>query len=175
MIFKDTKLEGAYLIIPEKNQDKRGFFARTFCKEEFKKKGIDFDISQCSISFNKKKGTLRGMHYQKTPYEEAKLVSCSQGRIYDVIIDMRKGSKTYCKWYAVELSADNYKLLYIPKGFAHGFQALEDNSVVLYHICGFYRPGSAKGIRWDDAKFNISWPLEDKIISKKDKLFKEYC
>lgn len=174
MIFKETKLKGAYIIELEPIEDERGFFARSFCIEEFKKNGINFNIVQCNISYNEKKGTLRGMHYQVAPYEEAKLVSCIKGAIYDIIIDLRKSSFTYCQWVAVELTAENYKMLYIPKGFAHGFQTLEDNSVVFYQMSEFYHPECARGVRWDDPAFGIKWPLAEVIISAKDRGYSDF-
>ena len=130
MKFIETKLEGAYLIEPERLEDERGFFARIFCREEFEKRDLNQNVAQCNISFNKKKGTLRGMHYQIKPHEEVKLVRCTRGAIYNVIINLRQDSPTYCQWISVELTADNYKMLYIPEGFAHGFQTLEDNTEV---------------------------------------------
>ena len=174
MKFIETKLKGAYIIEIEPIADERGFFARTFCIEEFKKNGINFNIVQCNISFNKKKGILRGMHYQVAPYQEAKIVSCTNGAIYDVIIDLRKKSLTYCQWFAVELSAEAYKMLYIPEGFAHGFQTLEDNTAVFYQMSEFYHPECARGVRWNDPAFGIKWPLSVKIKSKKDLSYKDF-
>ncbi len=189
MIFKETKLKGAYIIELERLEDERGFFARSFCVNEFKKHSIDFKIVQCNISYNKKKGTLRGMHYQIKPYEEAKLVSCIRGTIYDVIIDLRPDSPTYCQWFAVELTAvsseqkavsspanrslltANYKTLYVPEGFAHGFQTLEKNTVVFYQMSEFFHPECARGVRWDDKAFRITWPLSDIIISDRDNAY----
>lgn len=171
MIFNETKLKGAYLIEIEQKQDERGFFARSFCKKEFQQHGIDFNIAQCNISFNKNKGILRGMHYQSAPYEEAKLVSCIRGKIYDVMIDLRKDSATYCQWHALELSAEDYKTLYIPKGFAHGFQTLENNSAVFYQMSEFYHPECAKGIKWNDPLFSIKWPFNVQNMSEKDKSY----
>jgi len=168
MIFTETILKGAYVIEPEKCEDERGFFARSFCIEEFEKQGMDFRIVQCNISFNKKKGTLRGMHYQVSPHQEAKLVSCIRGKMYDVIIDLRQDSQTYCKWFSVELNENNYKTLYIPEGFAHGFQALEDNTVVFYQMSEFYHPECARGVRWDDPVFGIEWPHQPTLINEKD-------
>jgi len=168
MIFKETKLKGAYLIELERLEDERGFFARSFCQKEFEEHGLNPRIVQCNISFNKKKGTLRGMHYQVAPYEEAKLVSCINGAIYDVIIDLRPDSPTFKQWFTIELSTDNYKMLYIPEGFAHGFQTLEDNTVVFYQMSQFYHPEYARGVRWDDPAFGIKWALPNQIISKKD-------
>jgi len=174
MIFKETKLKGAYIIELEPLEDERGFFARSFCQKEFEEHGLNPRIAQCNISYNKKRGTLRGMHYQVAPYEEAKLVSCIRGAIYDVIIDLRADSTSYCKWFAVELSAENYKLLYIPEGFAHGFQTLEDNTVVFYQMSEFYYPECARGVRWDDPAFGIEWPLQNPILADKDKTFNDF-
>ena len=168
MRFIETELKGAYIIEIEIIEDERGFFSRTFCQKEFEEFGLNPRIAQCNISYNKKQGTLRGLHYQAAPYEEAKIVSCTRGTIYDVIIDLRPDSPTYCRWYAVELTATNYKMLYIPEGFAHGFQTLEDNTVVFYQMSEFYNPESARGIRWDDPVFGIKWPLSVKITSNKD-------
>ena len=168
MIFKQTDLKGAYIVELEAIEDKRGFFARSFCRKEFEKYGLTSNIVQCNISYNKKKGTLRGMHYQVKPHEEAKIVSCVKGSIYDVIIDLRPDSPSYYQWFAVELSAENYRMLYIPEGFAHGFQTLEDNTVVFYQMSKFYHPECAVGVRWDDPAFNIEWPDDERIISFKD-------
>ncbi|MFX0134686.1 MAG: dTDP-4-dehydrorhamnose 3,5-epimerase, partial [Candidatus Hodarchaeota archaeon] len=150
MIFKETKLKDAYIIELEPMQDERGFFARSFCQKKFEEHGLNPCIAQCNISFNKKKGTLRGMHYQVAPHKEAKIVSCVRGTIYDVIIDLRPNSSTYCQWFAIELDAEDYKMLYIPEGFAHGFQTLEGNTVVFYHMSEFYHPECARGVRWND-------------------------
>lgn len=169
MLFKETKLKGAYIIEIEPAQDNRGFFARSFCRNEFKRRGLNPDIAQCSISFNRKKGTLRGMHYQIFEYAEDKVVMCVKGAIYDVIIDLRRDSVTRGKWFSVELKADNYKMIYVPKGFAHGFQALKSDTVVLYQISEFYALESSGGIKWDDPFFKIKWPIEKTIISEKDK------
>ncbi|MCF6147978.1 MAG: dTDP-4-dehydrorhamnose 3,5-epimerase [Candidatus Kuenenia sp.] len=171
MIFTETKLKGAFIIEPERLEDERGFFARTWCKREFKKQGLNPELVQCNISFNKKKGTLRGMHYQEAPHEEAKLVRCTMGAIYDVIIDIRPDSQTYKKWFSVELTVENRKMLYIPEGFAHGFLTLEDNTEVFYQMSEFYAPEHAKGIKWNDPAFNIHWPIEISIISDKDKSY----
>jgi len=174
MKFIETKLKGAYIIEIEPIEDERGFFARSFCQKEFEEHGLNPRIIQCNISFNKKKGTIRGMHYQVAPYQEAKIVSCTNGAIYDVIIDLRKKSLTYCQWFAVELSAEAYKMLYIPEGFAHGFQTLEDNTAVFYQMSEFYHPECARGVRWNDPVFGIKWPLLVKIISKKDLSYKDF-
>ena len=172
MIFTQLPLIGAFLINIEPLEDERGFFARTFCKDEFKKHGIDFSCVQCNISCNKKKGTLRGMHYQAAPHEEAKIVSCIRGAIFDVIVDIRPESSTYKKWYGAELSAKNHAMLYVPKGFAHGFQTLADDSEVFYMMSEYYHPECASGIRWDDEKVGIGWPMKIVSISKNDENFK---
>ncbi|NMF60995.1 dTDP-4-dehydrorhamnose 3,5-epimerase [Pseudanabaena yagii] len=168
MKFLETKLKGAYIIRLEPIIDHRGFFARSWCEQEFRDHGLNSNLVQCNISFNIKKGTLRGMHYQVKPHEEAKLVRCTQGAIYDVIIDLRADSPTFKKWFAVELSATNRQMLYIPEGFAHGFQTLEDNTEVFYQMSEFYHPTGARGIRWDDPVFQVEWQLENKIISERD-------
>ena len=174
MRFIQTNLKGAYILEPEKLEDERGFFARTWCQQEFTDLGLDTELVQCSISFNKKKGTLRGMHWQLPPYAETKLVRCTKGAIYDVIVDLRKDSPTFLQWIAAELTAENRKALYVPKGFAHGFQTLEDNTEVLYQISEFYAPDYARGFRWNDPTFQINWPLEVSTISIKDKEYEDY-
>lgn len=169
MIFTETPLKGAYIIELERIEDERGFFARSWCVREFEEHGLNPNLVQCNVSFNKKKGTLRGMHYRVAPHEEAKLVSCIRGAIYDVIIDLRSDSNTYCQWFTVELSAENYKMLYVPEGFAHGFQTLEDNTVVSYQMSEFYHSEYARGLRWDDPVFGIEWPeIGRRVISEKD-------
>lgn len=171
MIFTETKLKGAYIIDPELIQDERGFFARTWCHQEFEARGFNPQLAQCSISFNVKKGTLRGMHYQVAPCEEAKLVRCTMGAIYDVIIDLRSESSTFKQWLAVELSANNRHMLYVPEGFAHGFQTTEDNTEVLYQMSEFYAPEYARGIRWNDSVFEIRWPVAERIMSARDQQY----
>jgi dTDP-4-dehydrorhamnose 3,5-epimerase len=174
MNFIETKLNGAYVIEPEKLEDDRGFFSRIWDKKMFKEKDLDSEILQSSISFNKKRGTLRGMHYQIKPYEESKLVRCTRGKIYDVIVDLRKYSKTFKKWDFVELSASNHKILYIPKGFAHGFQTLEDDSEVNYEMFQIFSPNHSRGFRWNDSTIKINWPLEITKISQKDSVFESF-
>lgn len=174
MIFNETKLRGAYIIEPDRLDDERGFFARTFCQEEFKTHGLNPCVAQCNISFNKKIGTLRGMHYQAAPYQEAKLVRCTQGAIYDVIIDLRSDSPTFKQWAAKELTAENRKMLYIPEGFAHGFQTLEGNTEVFYQMSEFYHPEFARGVRWDDPAFGIEWPIDAVILSAKDRDYLDF-
>ncbi|WP_339925363.1 dTDP-4-dehydrorhamnose 3,5-epimerase [uncultured Cyclobacterium sp.] len=168
MIFTETELKGAYIIDINKIADERGYFARTFCKNEFEKIGLEANIAQANMSFNPKKGTLRGMHYQVAPYEETKLVKCVSGAIFDIIVDIRKDSPTYSKWTGVELSEENNRMLFVPRGFAHGFITLEDNTAIQYMVSQFYTPGAEKGIKWDDPKFNIQWPIDIAVISEKD-------
>jgi dTDP-4-dehydrorhamnose 3,5-epimerase len=174
MIFKQTKLRGAYIIKLEPTRDGRGFFARSFCKQEFEEHGLISSIVQCNVSFNKKKGTLRGMHYQVKPHEEVKLVRCTKGAIYDVIIDLRPDSETFKDWFAVELTADNRLMLYVPKGFAHGFQTQEDDSEVFYQMSAFYHPECARGVRWDDPTFGVEWPQAPALIGERDGSFPLY-
>lgn len=169
MIFTETKLKGAFIIDPEFIEDERGFFARTFCREEFEAHGLNPNLVQCSISFNQTKGTLRGMHYQAKPHEEAKLVRCTRGAVYDVIVDLRPVSPTWKAWAAVELTAENRRMIYVPEGFAHGFQALEDDTEIFYQISQHHHPESALGVRWDDPAFGITWPITEPIVlSEKD-------
>ncbi len=174
MIFTETFLKGAFIVEPKKREDERGFFARTWCQREFRDYGLNTSVVQCNISFNKRKGTLRGMHFQTPPYEEAKLVRCTMGAIYDVIIDLRPDSDTFKKWFALELSSENRKMLYVPEGFAHGFVTLTDNTEVFYQMSQFYHPEYAAGVRWDDPAFNISWPLDVKVISDKDRSYPDF-
>ncbi|MEI6293413.1 MAG: dTDP-4-dehydrorhamnose 3,5-epimerase [Methanomicrobiales archaeon] len=175
MIYTETKINGVYIIEPELLNDERGFFARSFCKEEFAKYGFETDIVQCNISYNKKKGTLRGMHYQVPLFEEAKIVSCIEGSIYDVVVDLRRDSSTYCQWVAIDLSDKNFKMMFIPKGCAHGFQTLEDNTMVYYQMMEFFHPECAKGVRWDDPAFKIEWPnVRKRVISDKDLSYNNY-
>ena len=169
MIFTETKLAGAYVIEPERLEDERGFFARIFCAETFAERGLMAEFPQCSVSCNDVKGTLRGMHYQTPPHAEAKLVRCTMGKIWDVIIDLRPTSPTYAKWYGVEMSEDNRKMIYIPEGFAHGFQTLTDNSEIYYQISNSYHPESARGVMWDDPAFQIDWPLPVSKIGNRDR------
>jgi len=168
MKFLETELNGAFIIKFEKHEDERGFFTRVWDKKLFQENGLNSDLLQISFSFSKKRGTLRGMHLQKKPFEESKLVRCTNGKIFDVIIDLRQKSSTYKKWISMELSSDNLQGLYIPEGFAHGFQTLEDNCEVCYHMSNWFSPEHARGIRWDDEEFNITWPINNPIISKKD-------
>jgi dTDP-4-dehydrorhamnose 3,5-epimerase len=174
MIFIETKLKGAYIIELEKIEDKRGFFARAWCQKEFEAKGLTGRVVQTNVSFNKKKGTLRGMHYQIHPYEETKLVRCTRGSIYDVIVDLRPHSTSHKQWVGVELTAKNYKMIYVPEGFAHGFQTLEDKTEVTYQVSQSYTPGAEAGVRYNDSVFRIYWPLGVQVISEKDESWADY-
>lgn len=174
MKFSPTRLAGAWIIDIEPVGDERGFFARVWCREELEKQGLNTSLAQCSISFNKKRGTLRGMHYQARPHEEAKLVRCTRGAIYDVIVDLRPESVTYKQWIGIELSAENRRMLYVPAGFAHGFQSLADDTEVFYQISTTYRPESARGVRWNDPAFGIEWPQEVRVISEKDRRYPDF-
>jgi dTDP-4-dehydrorhamnose 3,5-epimerase len=174
MLFTETKLKGAFVIDPERLEDERGFFARSFCEREFKSHGINIKFVQCNISFNKKKGTLRGMHYQAAPHAEARLVRCTMGGIYDVIVDLRPNLGTYKQWVSFELSAENRRMIYVPEGFAHGFLTLEDNTEVFYQMSEFYAPGYGRGIRWNDPAFGITWPEEINVISDQDKNYPDF-
>jgi dTDP-4-dehydrorhamnose 3,5-epimerase len=171
MKFVETKLKGAFIITPDLIEDDRGFFARIFCRQEFEKHGLNPDLVQCNISFNKAKGTLRGMHYQIAPSAEVKLVRCTAGAICDVIIDLRSGSPTFKQWVAAELSEKNHRLLYVPEGFAHGYQTTEPLSEVFYQVSSSYNPASERGVRWNDPAFGIEWPLPVSVISKKDESY----
>ncbi|MBD2106899.1 dTDP-4-dehydrorhamnose 3,5-epimerase [Nodosilinea sp. FACHB-13] len=168
MIFEATNLKDAFVIDLEIRSDDRGGFARTFCAKEFEEHGLKPMVAQCNMSFNYKKGTLRGMHYQLAPAAETKLVRCTRGAIYDVIIDIRPDSPTYMQHFGIELTADNRKALYVPELFAHGYQALTDDAEVIYQVGEFYSPGYEQGIRYDDPTFGIEWPIPVTVISEKD-------
>lgn len=168
MIFTETRIKGAFIVDILRLEDERGFFGRSWCMDEFKEHGLNNQLAQCNISFNKKRGTLRGIHYQAAPYEEAKLVRCTMGEIYDVIIDLRPNSPTFTNWIAMELTAENRRALYIPEGFAHGFQTLTDNTEVFYQMSEKHHPDAARGLRWNDPMFNVSWPVNTMVISEKD-------
>jgi dTDP-4-dehydrorhamnose 3,5-epimerase len=154
--------------------DERGSFSRIWCRREFRAVGLNTDFEQCSVSFNRKRGTLRGMHYQAPPDEEAKLIRCSRGAIYDVILDLRADSSSYCRWFAVELTAENGKMIYAPAGLAHGFQVLTDRTEVYYQISKAYRPEMARGVRWNDPVFQIEWPIPDPVLSTRDRDFPDF-
>jgi dTDP-4-dehydrorhamnose 3,5-epimerase len=170
MTFHELDLAGAFLVEPERHEDGRGFFARTWCRREFEARGLDPRLAQCSVSFNARSGTLRGMHYQAAPHAEAKLVRCTRGAVYDVIVDLRPDSPTFTRWASVELTEDNHRTLYVPEGFAHGFQTLADRTEVFYQMSEPFEPASARGVRWDDPAFGIVWPpAEPRVISDKDR------
>jgi dTDP-4-dehydrorhamnose 3,5-epimerase len=178
MIFTETPLKGAFVIEPEPVHDERGMFARVWCLKEFEAHGLGATWVQSSLSLNIRRGTLRGMHYQVAPHEEVKLVRCTAGAVYDVIVDLRPESATYCCSFGVTLSAENRRTLYIPRRFAHGFLTLMDNSEVFYQMSEFHSPASARGFRWDDPGFNIKWPEPVSIMSEKDRawpIFPKAC
>lgn len=169
MKFTELGLASAYVIELERRDDARGFFARTFCAREFAEYGLLSTVAQCNTSFSLRRGTVRGMHYQVTPHEEAKLVRCTTGAIVDVIVDIRSGSPTYAEWRSVELTSENRTMLYVPPGFAHGFQTTADNTEVLYQVSAEYAPSAERGIRWNDPVLNIKWPITDGLtISERD-------
>ena len=168
MLFKETKLKGVFVIEPELIKDERGFFACSWSPDEFEKQGLNPRLRQCNISFNNRSGTLRGMHFQDKPHEEAKLVRCTRGSIYDVAVDLRPDSPTRYQWVAVELTANNRRMLHIPEGFAHGYQTLADDTEIFYQMSETYHPEAARGLRWDDRRLGIDWPLEVAVVSKRD-------
>jgi dTDP-4-dehydrorhamnose 3,5-epimerase len=174
MIFTKTVLNDATIVDIEKKEDERGFFARSWCRHEFEAHGLNPNLAQCNISFNPQKGTLRGMHIQVQPHEEAKLVRCTRGSLCDVIIDLRPDSSTYKKHLSVDLTSENRRMLYVPEGFAHGFLTLEDATEVFYQISEFYRSGSQRGFRWDDPAFAIAWPAEVRLISDRDRSYPDF-
>jgi dTDP-4-dehydrorhamnose 3,5-epimerase len=174
VLFRETKLPGAFVIDLQKHEDERGFFARSWCRKEFEAHGLDPRTVQCNVSFNKLKGTLRGMHYQVAPYAEAKLVRCTRGAIYDVIIDLRRESATYKQHVSEVLSSNNYKALFVPEGFAHGFQTLEDNSEVFYQMSEFYSAEHQRGLRYNDPAFGINWPTDVMVISDRDRNYEDF-
>ncbi len=173
MIFVETQLKGAYVIELEKHEDARGFFARTFCVEEFSAHGLDPAVAQSNVSFNRRRGTLRGLHYQAPPHAEAKLVRCTAGAAFDVVVDIQPRSPTFKRWLAIELSAKNRKMLYVPEGFAHGFQTLEDDTELVYQMSKPYVPEAARGIKWNDPALDIAWPLAPLVVSARDQGFPE--
>lgn len=174
MLFQTTPLPGVFILEPERKEDDRGFFARTWCEKEFAAHGLETRFVQCSISFNHKSGTVRGMHYQAPPHEETKVVRCTAGAIYDVVLDLRTGSPTYGIWTAAELTATNRRAFYIPKGCAHGLQTLADDTDILYMISEAYVQESSRGVRWDDTAFGIQWPLAVTCISDRDRAYPDH-
>lgn len=174
MTFTETKLKGAYIIDVDRLEDDRGFFGRLWCEKEMKDRGLNANIVQSNISFSKKKGTLRGMHFQKKPFQETKLVRCTKGAVYDVIIDLRPNSETYKQWIGVDLTENNRRMIYVPENFAHGFITLEDNSEVYYLVTQFYNKEYEAGLRWNDKSFDIEWPVEVIEISDKDSIHPDF-
>jgi dTDP-4-dehydrorhamnose 3,5-epimerase len=171
MIFTELALRGAFIVDMELREDERGYFARSFCREEFLQHGLMTEVAQCNVSFNRRKGTIRGMHYQIPPKAEAKLVRCTRGTVHDVIADLRDESPTFRRWEAVKLSEEDSRMLYVPEGFAHGFQTLVDHSEVFYHMFESYCPAHARGVRWDDPTLGIEWPLPNPIVSEQDRAY----
>ena len=174
MIFTETPLRGAFVIEPEPLADGRGLFARTWCRNEFAARGLETRIAQCSTSLNPTRGTLRGMHYQVAPHAETKLVRCTRGALYDVIIDLRPGSPTFTRHFGVVLTADNRTMVYVPAGFAHGFQTLEDGTELFYQISEFHASEAGRGVRWDDPAFGIRWPDAERIIAERDRAYPDF-
>jgi dTDP-4-dehydrorhamnose 3,5-epimerase len=173
--FTPTALAGAWLIDVEPAEDERGYFARTWCRREFAEHGIDCEFVQASVSYNRAAGTLRGMHFQRSPHDESKLIRCVRGALYDVIVDVRRDSGTYGHWFGVELSAENRRALFVPEGFAHGFVTLVDRTEVFYQISAYYTPGHAAGLRYDDPALAIEWPVEVKVIADKDREWPDFA
>jgi dTDP-4-dehydrorhamnose 3,5-epimerase len=174
MRFIETKLKDAVVIEPDPHVDARGSFTRTFCRDEFAAAGLPVDVVQCNLSFNPTRGTLRGMHFQVPPREEPKIVRCVRGAAFDAIIDLRPASPTHCQWFAAELTADNRRALYVPAGFAHGFQTLSPDTEILYQMGEFYAPTLARGVRWNDPVFGIAWPIDAPLLSDRDATFADY-
>ncbi len=174
MKFTPTKLPGVRIIDIEERRDDRGFFARGWCRKEFEAQGLTARIAQANISYSRHKGTLRGMHYQVSPHEEAKVVRCTRGAIHDVIVDLREDSPTFKQWIGVELNQDNHRMLYVPEGFAHGFMTLRDDTEVFYLVSEFYTPGAEAGLRYNDPAFGIEWPGEPAVITDKDRSWPDF-
>ena len=174
MRFRESKLAGAYIVDIEPREDERGMFARTFCSREFAEQGLCEAFVQCNLSSNHHRGTLRGMHFQRPPYAEAKLVRCVAGAVYDVIIDLRRNSPTFCNWLGVELTSSDRRALYIPPDFAHGFQTLTDHAEVFYQMSEFYHDDHATGVRWDDRAIGVEWPIADPILSERDASYPDF-
>jgi dTDP-4-dehydrorhamnose 3,5-epimerase len=168
MKYTELAIPGAFVLEPDLVQDERGFFARLWCREELRSMGLEADVSQISFSFNHQRGTLRGLHYQKYPYEETKLVRCSRGELFDVVVDLREDSPTFRKWISLKLTESNHRILYIPKGCLHGFQTLVDATEIIYQMSESYRPGEQTGIRWNDPTLAIEWPIPSPIVSSRD-------
>jgi dTDP-4-dehydrorhamnose 3,5-epimerase len=171
MMFTESGLPGVWIIDIEPQEDERGFFARSWCRREFAARGLNPNVVQCNISFNRRKGTVRGMHFQTAPHEEARVVRCTSGSVHDVVIDLRPGSDAYGRWTGTDLTAGNRRMLYVPEGFAHGFQTLEDETEVFYLMSQFFAPAAASGVRWNDPAIAIRWPLPVSVISERDRSY----
>lgn len=174
VIFKPTPLAGAFIVEPELKHDARGLFARTWCREEFAAHGLNVAVAQCNLSFTERRGTVRGLHYQDAPHQEAKLVRCVRGAMHDVILDLRPHSPTFRRHFAVELREGTYRMLYVPEGVAHGFQTLTDGTEVAYQMSELYRPDAQRGVRWDDPAFAIPWPEPVRLVSDRDRSFPDF-
>jgi len=174
MTFHETKLPGVFEIHLEPKCDERGFFARSWCKKEFEAQGLNASLAQCNVSFNTRRGTLRGMHYQAAPYEESKLIRCTQGAIFDVVVDLRPDSSTFRQWIGVVLTAANRHMVYVPEGCGHGFLTLEDDTEIFYQMSQFYDADSGRGVRWDDPAFQIAWPEPVHVISERDRTYPDF-
>jgi dTDP-4-dehydrorhamnose 3,5-epimerase len=175
MRFRELELPGAYLIELERIEDERGFFARTFARSEFAELGLEADVVQANTAFNHRAGTLRGLHFQAAPHEETKLVRCTRGAVYDVIVDLRPGSATYTRWVGVELTAENDAMLYVPRGFAHGYQTLVDDTETSYLMGAAYEASAARGVRWDDPAFGVEWPETDvRVLNERDRSWPDF-
>lgn len=175
MIFTETEVAGVYVVAIEPRGDERGFFARTFCRDEFERHGLNPHVDQCNVSLSMEAGTLRGMHFQLPPHEEAKLVRCTRGALFDVALDLRPESPSYLRWVGVELSADNRRMLYVPEGCAHGFQTLVPETEAFYQVSAAYAPEAERGVRWDDDAFGIEWPeADERVISEKDRAWPDW-
>lgn len=174
MHFHETRLAGVFEIVLEPKADERGFFARTWCEKEFGDHGLNTELVQCSVSLNRRRGTLRGVHYQAAPFAETKVVRCTSGAIYDVVLDLREQSPTFKQWLATILNSENRHSLYVPQGCAHGFLTLTDNSEVLYQMSEFYHPEAACGVRWNDPAFDIVWPEKVEVISERDRSYQDF-
>ena len=174
MKFLETPIKGAHLIEFEPDADQRGFFARTWSHKDFDARGLNANVAESSLSFNRLRGTLRGLHYQVAPHEETKFIMCVRGAVYDVIVDLRKDSSTYLKWFGAELSIENRQMLYVPAGVAHGFITLQDSSYLHYQISGGYHASAARGVRWNDPAFGIDWPLQPKVIAERDRDYEDF-
>ena len=174
MIFTETAVPGVVVIEPERIADERGFFARSFCAREFAAHGLNSHVEQCNVSFNRTKGTVRGLHFQRSPHAEAKLVRCTAGTVYDVIVDLRPDSPAFCRHVGIELNARQHTLLYVPEGVAHGFQTLEDDAEVFYQISAPFHRDAAAGARWNDPAFAIAWPLAVSVISERDRSYPDF-